>query len=575
MGMEEVYSPSVKSFNCAATPLKRPRAGNKWMDGGVCIYMRAHSIVALLVCVPAVIAVALPSPQTHKPGLPVIATAQYDNARTGANLLETTLTPENVNANQFGRVASFSVDGDVYAQPLYLPHVEIPGKGAHNVVLVATERDSVYAFDADSAAGTILWKTSFVDAAKNITPVSAGDVRCPFIQPDVGITSTPVIDVASKTIFVLARTREAENGNWVFRQKLHALDITSGAEKFGGPVEIRASYQNGKGRTDFDPLRENQRAALLLAKNNVYITWASSCDVGPYTGWVISYNAQTLKQTGALNVAPGAGESGIWQADAGPAADSDGNVFLITGNGRFTAASGGHDYGDSVLKIALMPNGLVVRDYFTPSDQAHLNDTDGDFGSGSPLLLPDQTGDRTHVLLAAGKSSKIYELDRDNLGQFHAGEDSNAVQVIAAGKQSFGAPAYWNGHVYYFLMDDYLRDYLLRDGKLSMQPVAKGPTRISDPGTPAVSANGPKDGIVWILSTKVWNGRDQPAILFAYDATNVGHELYNSGQNGERDRANNALRFTIPTVANGRVYVPTKGHIDVYGLLTAAQRKNK
>jgi hypothetical protein len=537
--------------------------------------MKIRVFVLLSMCAIAA-AAAAQRPPASKPALPMVATAQYDNARTGANVLETILTPRNVNAAQFGRITFFPVDGDVYAQPLYIPQLALPGKGTHNVLFVATERDSVYAFDADAVSTAPLWQVSFTDAKKNITPVSARDVQCPFIQPDIGITSTPVIDLPSKTLYALARTREAENGKWVFRQKLHALDLSTGTEKLGGPVNIRATFQGeksllSKGITKFDPLRENQRAALLLANGNVVITWASSCDVGPYYGWVMSYDGRTLKQTGVLNVAPGAEESGIWQADAGPAADPNGNIYLITGNGRFTAASGGHDYGDSVLKIALTSSGLAVRDYFTPADQDHLNDTDGDFGSGSPVLLPDQPAPHAHLLLAAGKSSKLYALDRDNLGHFHPGDDSHAVQVVPAGAQSFGAPAYWNGHVFYFLMNDYLRDYALENGRLSVQPVAKSTTNINDPGTPAISANGSKNGIVWILSTKVWNGSDQPAILFAYDAANVSHELYNSTQNPDRDRAGNALRFTIPTIANGRVYVPTKRRIDVYGLLS----KNK
>src|SRR6266481_615137 len=493
--------------------------------------MKLRVFLALLVCCLAgAAAPQRPRPAT-KPNLPVIATAQYDNARTGANLLETILTPQNVNVGQFGRIAFFPVDGDVYAQPLYVPKLEIPGRGSHNVVFIATEKDSVYAFDADATSTEPLWQVSFVDAKKYISPVSNRDVFCPFIQPDIGITSTPVIDLSSKTLYALARTREAENGKWVFRQKLHALDLVTGAEKLGGPITIRASFQGdkslfSKGVTEFDPLRENQRAALLLVNNNVFITLASSCDVGPYYGWVMSYDARTLKQTGVLNVSPGAKESGIWQADAGPAADGSGNVYLITGNGKFTAASGGRDYGDSVLKIALTPNGLAVRDYFTPADQEHLNDTDGDFGSGSPILLPDQPAPHSHLLLAAGKSAKLYELDRDNLGHFHAADDSNAVQVVPAGAQSFGAPAYWNGHV-------------------------------------------------WIVSTKVWNGPDQPAVLFAYDASNVSRELYNSTQNPTRDGAGYALRFTIPTIANGRVYVPAKRRIDVFGLLAPAKGEAK
>jgi hypothetical protein len=550
--------------------------------------MKPGVFAALSVCALAVVTVAAlaqnPAAKSRasrstaaKPALVNVATAQYDNARSGANLLETILTPQNVNASQFGRIASFLVDGDVYAQPLYVQQLEIPGKGLHNVLFVATEKDSVYAFDADATSASPLWHVNFAETG-NISPVSARDVQCPFIQPEVGITSTPVIDVPSKTLYALVRTKESPSGsNWAFQQKLHALDLATGADKFGGPATIRASYQGekslfSKGVIEFDARRENQRAALLLTNGNVFITWASSCDVGPYYGWVMAYDARTLKQTGVLNVSPGAKESGIWQADAGPAADSKGNVYLITGNGKFTAASGGQDYGDSVLKIALTPNGLAVRDYFTPADQEHLNDTDGDFGSGSPMLLPDQPAPHSHLLLAAGKSAKLYELDRDQLGHFHAGDDSNAVQVVPAGAQSFGAPAYWNGHVFYFLMNDYLRDYALQNGRLSTQPVVKSKANINDPGTPAISANGNKNGIVWILSTKVWDGPDQPAILFAFDAANVAHELYNSTQNPARDRAGKALRFTIPTVANGRVYVPAKREVDVYGLLQPAKK---
>src|SRR6202790_1162709 len=554
--------------------------------------MRPGAIVTLWVCALTVATIAVtpgqnrgpktPAPRStaRKPELIVVRPAQYDNAPPGSNLLETILKPQNVNASQFGRVASFLVDGDVYAQPLYVPQLEIPGKGLHNVLFVVTEKDSVYAIDADATSTSPLWHVNFAET-QNISPVSARDVQCPFIQPDIGITSTPVIDVPSKTLYPAARTKESSSGDaWAFRQKLNALDLASGTKKFGGPVTIRASYQGekslfSKGVIEFDARRENQRAALLLANGNVFITWASSCDVGPYYGWVMAYDARTLKQTGVLNVAPSAKESGIWQADAGPAADNKGNVYLITGNGKFTAASGGLDYGDSVLKIALTPIGLAVRDYFTPADQEHLNDTDGDFGSGSPLLLPDHPARHSHLFLAAGKSAKLYELDRDQLGHFHAGDDSNAVQVVPAGAQSFGAPAYWNGHVFYFLMNDYLRDYVLQNGRLSMQPAAKSTTNINDPGTPAISANGSKNGIVWILSTKVWNGSDQAAILFAYDATKVSHELYKSTQNPERDRAGNALRFTIPTIANGRVYVPTKRRIDVYGLLSGTKSKGR
>jgi hypothetical protein len=510
-----------------------------------------------------------------------VLTSQYDNARTGANLKETILTPQNVNSKQFGKIFALPVDGDIYAQPLYVPNLEIPGQGKHNVVFIATEHDSVYAFVAVGGSANPLWHVSFIDEANGIRTVSAQEVNCPFIRPEVGITPTPVIDLPSGTLYVLARTKERDaKGNWQFEQKLHALAITTGAEKLGAPVKIRARAEGKKflllfkSAVDFDPLRENPRAALLLVNGKIILTWASSCDVGPYYGWIIAYDAHTLAQVGVLNISPNAGESGIWQGDAGPAADSEGNVYIISGNGKFTAASGGLDYGDSAVKLHFADKGLEVSDYFTPFNQEKLNGTDGDFGSGAPILLPDQPGPHPHLLLAAGKAGLIYEIDRDNLGKFHEGDDSHAVQVVPAGIDSFGAPAYWNGHVYYFLSGDVLRDYPLQNGRLPKEPAKKSGTHFTDPGaTPAISANGAKNGIVWVLSSKTWDGPDRTAVLFAYEAENVEHELYNSLQNYSRDHAGRALRFAIPTVANGRVYVGAKREVDVYGLLSATKPK--
>jgi hypothetical protein len=508
-----------------------------------------------------------------------VLTSQYDNARSGATLNEKILNPQNVNSKQFGKVFTLPVDGDIYAQPLYVPNVEIPGQGKHNALFVATEHDTVYAFDADGSSPKPLWKASFIDEANSILTIPSRDVHCPFIQPEIGITSTPVIDLPSGTLYVLARTRKRDaSGDWHYEQKLHALAINTGAEKLGGPVKISARIQGRnflrfKSNVDFDSLLENQRAALLLVNGKVVITWASSCDVGPYYGWIIAYDAHTLAQAGVLNLSPDAGESGIWQGDAGPAADSAGNIYLISGNGKFTAASGGHDYGDSVVKLGCTSNGLAVRDYFTPSNQAKLNDTDGDFGSGAPILLPDQPGPHPHLLLAAGKAGILYELDRDNLGRFRKEDDSHAVQAVPTGMDSFGAPAYWNGHVYYFLSRDYLRDYPLQNGRLPKEPAAKSTTQFTDPGaTPAISANNTKNGIVWVLSSKTWDGPDRNAVLYAYDAENVAHQLYNSNQEFERDHAARSVRFAIPTIANGRVYVGTKREVEVYGLLQAKKK---
>jgi hypothetical protein len=507
-----------------------------------------------------------------------VTTSQYDNARTGANLSETVLTPQNVNPSQFGKLFSLPVDGDIYAQPLYLPQLDIPGKGKHNVVFVATEHDSVYAFDADAASSAALWQVNFLSPEHGVTTVPARDVRCPFIRPEVGITCTPVIDRVTKTIYVLGRTKEADGSSQArYIQRLHALDVATGAEKFGGPVVIQATVKGkGKGTSNgevsFDPLLENPRAGLLLVGGRIYVAWASSCDVGPYHGWVMAYDARTLAQVAVFNTSPDADEGGIWQGDVAPAADSQGDVFVVTGNGAFDASSGGRDYGDTILKLGVDHNNFVVRDYFTPSDQAGLNEKDLDLGSGGPILIPDQPGPHPHLLIVAGKGGGLYVVDRDRMGKFNQPNNIHAVQVLQLknppADSGFGAPAYWNHRLYLLLSNDVLKVFALDRGQLSREPVAQAATRFIDPGAiPTVSSNGTRDGIVWVIETKGWRAPDRPAVLHAYDAMNVARELYNSEQNSARDRAGMTLRFTIPTVINGRVYVEAKKELDVYGLV--------
>ena len=503
-----------------------------------------------------------------------VLTSQYDNARTSAILTETILTPANVNAGRFGKIFSLRVDGDIYAQPLYLPRVEIPGKGTHNVIFVATEHDSVYAFDAEGQPAEPLWHVNFLNAGAGISTVPGRDVACPFITPEIGITPTPVIDSQSGTLYVLARTKESpgllKSGRYA--QRLHALAITTGAEKFGGPVEIKASVKGrgaggSLGEVPFDPLRELPRAGLLLAGGQVYLTWGSSCDVSPYHGWVMAYDAHTLAQTGVFNTSPDAEESGIWQSDNGPAADPEGNVYVATGNGRFDVAANGRDYGDSALKLGLVNHSLVIRDYFTPYNEREMNAKDDDLGSGGPILLPTQPGEHPHLLLVGGKDGRLYVIDRDRMGQYEPSWNARAVQMVRFLGGIYAAPAYWNGHVYVLASNDYLKDFRLERGKLSEQPVV-GSQRFGNPGaTPAISANGTRNGIVWLIDTKTWNGADRPAVLHAFDASNVTRELYNTEQNSGRDRVGKTLRFTIPTVVNGRVYVDAKGELDVYGLL--------
>jgi hypothetical protein len=504
-----------------------------------------------------------------------VTTSQYDNARLGANRVETILTPRNVNAERFGKLFTLKVDGDVYAQPLFLSGVEIPGKGRHDVLYVATEHDSVYAFDA-TTPGPPLWQVSLLKPGS--TAVPAGDTSCPFIRPEVGITSTPVIDPATGTLYILARTKDRPNilSKADFKQTIHALAVTNGAEKFNGPVEIKATLPGkGDGSKDgqltFDPWRENPRAALLLANNAVTLTWGSSCDVSPYHGWIISYDAHTLEQRAVFNTSPDADDSGIWASDTGPAADPQGNVIVATGNGSFDVDKGGRDYGDSLLKLDAQS--LKLADYFTPFNAEDLDRNDSDLGSGGPVLLPDQPGPHPHLAVIAGKSGTIFLVDRDHMGHYVSQSNRHATQTIANRYGVYAAPAWWNNTLYVLSCgdDDAIQTFSLANVKL---------TRTSTSGdsisglctTPTISANGNKDGILWILRSKAWNGSDTQAELTAYDATNINHKLYDSEHNYQRDRAGQALRFNIPIVVNGHVYIGAKKEIDVYGLLPANDR---
>ena len=499
-----------------------------------------------------------------------ITTSQYDNMRTGATLSEKILNPENVNAQKFGKVGVFKVDGPVYAQPLFVPGVEVPGRGKHDVLFVATEHDSVYAFDAERPNDPPLWHVSFLDDKQHIQAVGARDVQCPFIVPEVGITSTPVIDLRTGTLYVLARTKvERVFSDNEYAQHLHALAITTGVEKFGGPKLITASVPGRgagatNGRVAFDPLFENPRASLLLANNILYLTWASSCDVGPYHGWIMAYNPETLAQMAALNVTPDGTEGGIWESDTGPAADDEGNVYVPTGNGIFDVSSGGRDFGDSVLKLQFENSQLLVRDFFTPYDQASLSQRDADLGSSGPTLLPAQPGQHRHLLLQPSKGGRIYVIDRDNMGRFHAEGDA-IIQTIASG-DSYCAMAYWNGHAFFVGERDSLRDFLIKDGQLVLNRYSS--TTFGNPGaTPSISSDGQKNAVVWTVATRTWNGPDRAAVLYAFEANNVAQPIYSSEQNSQRDRAALATRFVIPVVANGRVYFGTRSEVEVYGLL--------
>jgi hypothetical protein len=508
-----------------------------------------------------------------------VFTYHNDNMRSGVNASETVLTPSKVNSTQFGKLFSLAVDGQVFGQPLYVPSLTI-GSQVHNVLFVATEHDSVYAWDADTASTTPLWQTSFINPGAGITPLPCGEAAggigdCGAIYPEFGITSTPVIDSATGTIYVVANTKEVSGNTTNYVYRLHALSITTGAEKFGGPVAIQATASSSSGTVTFSAGRQLQRPGLLLSNGVVYIGFGSHGDSGPWYGWMMGYNASTLQQVMAFNTAPNAGAGGVWQSGAAPASDASGGVYFNTGNGAFNVNTGGVDYGDSTLK--LNPNG-TVGDYFTPTNQAVFNSSDNDIGAGSHVLLPDQPGPVPHIMITAGKPGVIYVLNRDNMGKYSSVAD-NSLQSLAAltsgpsGGGLFGSPAYWNNFVYFNAWNDFLKAFQFNSSNDTLTLSSNSLTKLAYPGaTPSVSANGNTAGILWIVQGNMANNsvitNPPTAVLRAYDATNVATELYNSTQAPlSRDAAGGAVKFAVPTIANGRVYVPNSNQVTVYGLL--------
>lgn len=497
-----------------------------------------------------------------------LTTHHNDVGRTGANTNESILTLANVNAQQFGKLFALRVEGQIYGQPLYLSTVNIPDQGTHNVVYVATEHDMVYAFDADGTSTTPLWQRSFINPDAGITPVASKDIQDGYedIQPEVGITSTPVIDTTTGTLYVVAKTKEKGN----FFQRLHALDVTTGDEKFGGPVVIQPSVpgfgskDDGTGHVVFDPLINLQRPALLLLNGTVYVGFGSHGDYNPYNGWLLGFDAHNLQQT--IAYAPDVDSAGgsIWQAGGGPAADSAGNIYVLVANGDYDVPDGGRDFGDTALKLQPDGGGFKIVDWFTPFNQRELNDKDFDLGAGGPILLPDQPSGPPHLLLGGSKEGKLYVIDRDNMGHFHAGDDSQIVQTVQLSGPLFSTPAVWQDKVYVGALQSGVRCYRISSGHLTL--ASESPAIFGYPGTtPAVSSNGSSNGIVWALQVDKHSAG--PAVLHAYDANDVSHELYNSTQAGDRDRAGTAVKFTVPSVVNGKVYVGGGGQLTVYGLL--------
>jgi hypothetical protein len=501
-----------------------------------------------------------------------VVTYHYDNLRTGQNTNETILTPANVTPSKFGKLGSFNVDGHVDAQPLYLSNVAIPNKGTKNVLYVATEHDTVFAFDADSVNGstsTTLWSTSMLAAGET----SSDDRGCGQVTPEIGITSTPVIDRTRNAIYVIAVSKTS-GGSYVHR--IHALDLTTGAELFGEPTVITATYpgsgaNSSNGNVTFDPAQYNERTGLLQINGTIYTTWGSHCDAGAYTSWVMAYSADTLKQTSVLNLVPNGNEGGIWMSGAAPAADASGNIYFIVGNGDFGTTLNANGFpanancGNCFAKISSTAP-LSLLDYFTPLNTVSESSSDTDFGSGGPLLLPDLVdgnGKTRHLAVGSGKDAIIYVVDRDNMGKFNASQDNiyQGINGRLAGGM-WAKPSYFNGAVYYGAVGDAIKAFPISAAKLATTPSSQSAHTFAYPGaTPSISANGTANGMVWVVE----NGGT--AVLHAYDATNLATELYNSNQaaNGRDQFAGN--KFITAVVTNGKVYVGSTSSVTVFGLL--------
>jgi hypothetical protein len=498
-----------------------------------------------------------------------VITYHYDNLRTGQNVNETVLSPANVNQTKFGLLGSFPVDGKVDAQPLYLSNVSISSVGTKNVLYVVTEHDSVFAFDADNVTTgtpTPLWKTSMLQSGET----SSDDRSCSQVSPEIGITSTPVIDRTRNAIYVVA---VAKTSGGAYIHRVHALNLSTGQELFGGPTAITATFPGSganstNGNVVFDPAQYNERPGLLQIGGTIFTTWGSHCDAGAYTSWVMTYSADTLHQSGLLNLVPNGNEGGIWMSGTAPAADASGNIYFIIGNGDFgtTLDSNGFpankNCGNCYAKISsTLPPTLL--DYFTPTNTVSESSADTDFGSGGPLLLPDvvdSTGQTRHLAVGSGKDGIIFVLDRDNMGKFNSSKDNVYQQIngqLTGGM--WAKPSYFNNVVYYCAVGDALKAFPISAGKLATSPSSQSAHTFPYPGaTPAISANGATNGIVWVVENAN-NG-----VLHAYDATNLGTELYNSTQGSNGQFAAN--KFITPMIANGRVYIGATSSVVAFGL---------
>ena len=500
-----------------------------------------------------------------------VLTYHYNIYRQGVTVQETTLTPGNVNSASFGKIAFYTVDAKVDAQPLYVNEQFINGS-LNNTVYVVTENDSVYAFSANT--GRQFWMVSVLLPGE--TP--SDDHGCSQISPTIGITNTPVIDKmagAHGAIYFVAMTKDS-SGN--YHQRLHALDLATGAELFGGPTEIAAMYPGtGDGSQNgfviFNPAQFAERAGLLEFGTTLYLAFTSHCDERPYTGWVMAYNARTLAQSSVIDVTPNGNEGAIWMTGDGLAADESGNIYFLDGNGTFdtTLNSNGFpingDYGNAFIKLTNSSGTLQVADYFNMYNTVQESGADEDLGSGGVLVLPDlydNNGQLHHLAVGAGKDTNIYIVNRDNMGKWNPSNNNQIYQELqgALPGGEWAMPAYFNNTVYYGDSGDNLKAYAISNAKLSTSPTSQTATSFEYPGTtPSVSANQSSNGIVWAVENS------SPAVLHAYDATNLAHELYNSNQAGSRDQFGPGNKFITPIVANGKVFVGTQTGVAVFGLL--------
>jgi len=524
-----------------------------------------------------------------------VLTYHNDNTRDGANTNETALTLANVNTNSFARLFSYSVDGYVYAQPLVMTNVNIPGKGAHDVVFVATEHDTVYAFDADSNLGTnggLLWSIHLGVSAPtpNNDFGNSGGSTYKDLLPEVGVTGTPVIDPQSGTIYLDAFTLDAtNNGVHVYNHRIHALDITTGDERSYSPVLVAASVPGpgvggSNGMVVFNPEQQLQRPALTLAGGKIYVAYGSYADTDPYHGWVMGFNATNLQLASSeiFNTTPNAtvqefgsaaGEGGIWMGGDGLCVDAGTNLYFETANGSFSANTNGGDYADSFMKLSTT-NGLQVADYFAPYNQAALQAGDIDLGSGGPVLLPDNVGNATHphLIVGSGKDGNIYLVDRDDMGQYNPNNNNQIVQEVSGaigvsgglGAQ-FGAPAYFNHLIIYQGIKDVMKAFAITNAAIATAPASRSSVTFGFPGaTPSVSANGTANAIVWAIQADAYK-TNGPAVLRAFNATNLSQQLYNSSQNLSRDNPGGAVKMSVPTITGGRVYVGAEYEFSVFG----------